>query len=223
MKNLSLIIPAKYEKESLPKVLTELKKYKYPTYIILEENDIETINSIKKFNVNIVYQKYKGYGSALIQGINIVKTKFFVIFNADGSFNPKEIKKILNKTISENFDMVFASRYHDKKSGSEDDTVITYLGNKIFTLIGKIFFFLPISDILYTFVLCHTKKTKKLKLKSFDFRFCVELPIKAIKKGYKIISISSYERSRIAGVKKVNAIKDGFLILIAMIKLFFKS
>ena len=40
MKNLSLIIPAKYEKESLPKVLTELKKYKYPTYIILEENDI---------------------------------------------------------------------------------------------------------------------------------------------------------------------------------------
>jgi len=223
MKNLSLIIPAKYEKESLPKVLTELKKYKYPTYIILEENDIETINSIKKFNVNIVYQKSKGYGSALIQGINIVKTKFFVIFNADGSFDPKEIKKILNKTISENFDMVFASRYHDKKSGSEDDTVITYLGNKIFTLIGKIFFFLPISDILYTFVLCHTKKTKKLKLKSFDFRFCVELPIKAIKKGYKIISISSYERSRIAGVKKVNAIKDGFLILIAMIKLFFKS
>ena len=80
MKNLSLIIPAKYEKESLPKVLTELKKYKYPTYIILEENDIETINSIKKFNVNIVYQKSKGYGSALIQGINIVKTKFLYDF-----------------------------------------------------------------------------------------------------------------------------------------------
>ena len=60
-----------------------------------------------------------------------------------------------------------------------------------------------------------------LKLKSNDFRFCVELPIKAIKKNYRITSISSYERSRIAGRKKVNAIRDGFLILTSMIKLFF--
>ena len=36
MKNLSLIIPAKYEKETLPKVLTELKKYKLKTYVILD-------------------------------------------------------------------------------------------------------------------------------------------------------------------------------------------
>ena len=31
----------------------------------------------------------------------------------------------------------------------------------------------------------------------------------------------SFEKKRIAGVKKVNAIKDGFLILIEIIKLFF--
>jgi hypothetical protein len=33
--------------------------------------------------------------------------------------------------------------------------------------------------------------------------------------------IESYERKRIAGIKKVNAFKDGFLILKYMIKLFF--
>ena len=76
MKNLSLIIPAKYEKESLPKVLTELKKYKLKTYIILEKNDIETIHSIKNFKVNIIHQKSKGYGNALIKGIKKVKTKY---------------------------------------------------------------------------------------------------------------------------------------------------
>ena len=93
MKNLSLIIPAKYEKESLPKVLIELKKYKITTYIILEKKDIETVKCAKKFRVNIVYQKGKGYGNALIEGIQRVKTKYFIIFNADGSFNPSEIKK----------------------------------------------------------------------------------------------------------------------------------
>ena len=61
-----------------------------------------------------------------------------------------------------------------------------------------------------------------LNLKFKDFRFCIELPIKAKKKRYKLVNSRSYERSRIGGKKKVNALKDGFLILTGMIKLFFK-
>ena len=60
-------------------------------------------------------------------------------------------------------------------------------------------------------------------LKSKDFSLCVELPIKAKKNGMKIISTSSYERKRLAGIKKVNAIRDGTKILISMIKLFFSN
>ena len=63
---------------------------------------------------------------------------------------------------------------------------------------------------------------KKLKLKAKDFSFCVELPIKAKRAGYKICTSKSFERSRIAGEKKVSAFKDGLKILISMIKLFFR-
>ena len=76
--------------------------------------------------------------------------------------------------------------------------------------------------ILYTYVLGKTENTKKLNLESKDFSFCVELPIKAKRKGLKITTNKSYERSRIAGKKKVNAFKDGSLILISMIKLFLR-
>ena len=89
MDDLTLIIPAKKEKESLPVVLNELKNYTKKISIILEENDTETINSISDFDCQIIYQKNKGYGDALIQGISSVKTKYFCIFNADGSFNPE--------------------------------------------------------------------------------------------------------------------------------------
>jgi hypothetical protein len=37
---------------------------------------------------------------------------------------------------------------------------------------------------------------------------------------YKITSMPSYERARIAGKKKVSEFKDGFLILISIIRLF---
>jgi len=217
---ITLVIPAKKEKESLPAVLKELKNFQFKLIIVLEKSDIDTIESIKKFKKKLIFQKRKGYGDALRLGIKNVKTPFFCIFNADGSFNPKEINLFYKKLIKTNSDIVFGSRY-EKKGGSKDDTIITWIGNKIFTTMGAIFFRLPITDILYTFVIGDTIKVNKLKLKSFDFRYCVELPIQANKNKLKIISCYSTERPRIAGTKKVNAFKDGFMILKEIIKQLF--
>ena len=121
-----------------------------------------------------------------------------------------------------NNEMIFASRYM-KESGSDDDTIITSIGNYIFSKIGQIFFKLPISDILYTFVMGRTKIFKKINLKKNDFGLCVELPIKCHQNKYNMTEIKSWERPRIAGVKKVKAFKDGAIILGDMIKLFYKK
>ena len=220
MDDLTLIIPAKNEAESLPVVLDELKKYNYKIDVILHTTDIDTIQAIKEYEVNIVYQENFGYGDALIHGIKQCKTKYFCIFNADGSFNPSEINQMHETLKSKKLDFIFASRYQ-ASSGSEDDTIITLVGNYIFTYIGKIFFQLNISDILYTFIIGKTEQANILDLKQKDFSFCVELPIKAKKMKMELGSINSYERKRIAGKKKVDAFKDGFLILKHMIKLFF--
>jgi len=221
MEHLTLIIPAKNEKESLPSVLSELKKYNLKIIVVLEKEDLDTINSIKEYDCKILHQINKGYGDALVQGIRNVKTNFFCFFNADGSFNPNELKNMYDLAIKGNADFIFGSRY---MSGalSQDDTIITLIGNKIFTFIGNFFFSLPISDILYTFVLGNTQKANNLQLKEKSFSFCVELPILAKKSKHKLISVPSHERVRIAGKKKVNEFKDGFLILINMIKIYFK-
>lgn len=219
MENLTLIIPAKNEKESLPIVLDELKKLRIKILVVLEKNDVETIESIKNYNCEILYQINKGYGDALIHGINYTKTKYFCIFNADGSFMADELNRMYQLLENNSTDFVFGSRYMENAS-SDDDTFITFIGNKIFSFLGNLFFSLKISDILYTYVMGDTKLAQSLNLKEKDFSFCVELPIKAKKDGYKIISFPCHERERIAGKKKVNAFKDGFLILLSMIKLF---
>ena len=221
MNNLTLIIPAKKEKESLSKVLDELKPYNYKIVVVLEKEDYETIESIQDRECEILFQK-TGYGDALIQGINFIETELFCIFNADGSFNPIEIKQMLKILHSNNSDLVFGTRY-EKGCSSEDDTLITSIGNFIFTNLGKIFFRLDISDILYTYVIGKTEKVKNLNLRSKDFVFCVELPIKANRSNLLLSNSKSNERARIAGTKKVNAFRDGLKILLGMIKLFFKN
>ena len=221
MSDLTLIIPAKNEKESLPKVLDELQGFNLKKNIILEASDKLTIEAIKSYDCNIIYQDSNGYGDALKKGINSVQTEFFCIFNADGSFNPRELDLMIKKLKDYEYDFVFASRY-EKGCGSDDDTFVTFIGNYIFTYLGKIFFKLKISDILYTYVMARTSCAKKLKLTAKDFSFCVEFPIKAKRDGYKICTSKSYERSRIAGEKKVSAFKDGLKILLSMIRLFFR-
>ncbi len=220
-KDITLVIPAKSESESLPLVLKELSSFKIKKHIVLEKKDKKTINSIKNYKCKIIFQKNKGYGDALINGINSVRTKFFCIFNADGSFDPKELPKMFKKLNKSDGDLIFGTRY-EYNCGSEDDTIVTSIGNFFFTKVGRIFFGLNLTDILYTYVLGRTDLVKKLSLRYLDFRFCIELPIKAKRKGYKLQNSASFERSRIGGKKKVNAIRDGILILTGMIYLFFK-
>ena len=188
------------------------------SYSFSKKNDLLTINAIRKFKVNIHKQSKFGYGNSLTEAINKCKTKYFCIFNADGSFEAKDLYKMY-KLVNKN-DFVFASRY-DAGGGSDDDSFLTLIGNFFFSAIGKIFFSLKINDILYTFIMGKTESFKKIKVKNNDFRFCVELPIKMVFLNYKYRSLPSKEKKRIAGVKKVNEFKDGFLILMEMIKLFF--
>jgi glycosyltransferase involved in cell wall biosynthesis len=220
MKNLTLIIPAKNEEESLPQVLNEIKNYSCNKIVILEKSDIKTIESIKNFECKIVYQAGQGYGNALIEGINNVTTDYLCIFNADGSFNPSYLNDMLH-LCENNRDFIFASRYM-KGGGSDDDTLLTKIGNFIFSMIGNIFFSLKLSDILYTYLLGKTKSFKKLNLTSNDFCLCVEIPIKAKRNKMNFKDTPSYERERIAGEKKVSEFKDGFKILTYMIKSFIK-
>tara|TARA_B100001123_G_C15267311_1_gene1008941 strand:- start:654 stop:1322 length:669 start_codon:yes stop_codon:yes gene_type:complete len=220
MHKLTLVVPAKKEKESLPKVLRELENYNLKKIIVLEPSDEDTINSIINLDCKIIYQKNKGYGDAILLGIENVDTEYFCIFNADGSFNPNELENMQNKVENEGADIVFASRY-EKDCGSEDDTIVTYIGNFIFTKLGNIFFKLNVTDILYTYVFAKTSEIKKLNLTKKDFCLCVELPIKSKRKNLNIVTSKSFERPRISGKKKVNPLKDGFAILLEMVRLFF--
>ena len=69
MDDLTLVIPAKYEK-----VFTNCyggaEKYNIKTTIVLEKLIKIQLNH-KKFNCRVLFQKNKGYGDALIEGISL--------------------------------------------------------------------------------------------------------------------------------------------------------
>ena len=71
-----------------------------------------------------------------------------------------------------NFDFVFCSRY-EAGGGSEDDTILTYIGNKFFTGLCNLLFKLKITDVLFTYVMGSTSAFKELDMSFNDFSFCL--------------------------------------------------
>ena len=219
---ISLIIPAKNESQNLRNVLAELNKFNFigEKIIVIDdkENGLDAIS--KEFDCKIIVQSSKGYGSAIIEGFRTAQYKYGCIFNADFSFDPKYLESMIK--LTNDFSFVFGNRYH-KSAGSDDDTLVTFVGNKIFTILSKTFLKINLDDILFTYVLCDVDKFNKLNLTCKDFRLCVELPFRIKINNYKYCDMPVSERKRLFGVKKVNAFRDGMLILTEIIKSFFQS
>lgn len=224
MQYISLIIPAKNERESLEKTIREILNYKFINEIIIVvdghwDNSIGISKKINSNKIKVIIQKKNGYGSAIIEGFNHAKNKYACIFNADYSFNPKSLIEMIDK--NNKYQFVFGSRYI-KNASSDDDTIITFIGNKIFTFLSKKLLKIKLTDVLFTYVLCNVKSFRNLKLRNNDFRLCIELPLKVQRKKYSYTEIPTNERKRFSGEKKVNELKDGFLILLEILNNFFK-
>ena len=100
-----------------------------------------------------------------------------------------------------NLDYVFTSRYSGN-GGSDDDTLITKIGNYFFTNLCNILYKTNASDVLYTYVMGKTHSFISNDLKCNDFTICIEFIIKAHRNMQKYLFIESYERSRLKGIKK---------------------
>ena len=219
-KLVTLVVPTKEEIPHIINLLKSIVKSRYVKEIIV----VLEVNVPNKFfkhkKVKLINQKNKGYGAAIKEGFKKSKSKYTCIYNADGSFDLNDLKKMIK--LTKRYDFIFASRYL-RGGGSEDDTCLTIVGNFLFTKLGLIFLNIKLSDILYTYVLCNTNLFKKFNFSNDDFRFCIELPNNVVISNYKYTSFPSCEYKRKYGKKNVNEFRDGFLILTEIIKCFIKK
>ncbi len=218
MKDITLIIPAKNEPNALPLVLEEIKKLGLTVkiLIVIRKDDLATFNATKNYECEVLFQSRNGYGNAIVEGITFVKTKYCCIFYADGSTDPRYIKKFYEKLNSDKLDLIFGSRY-EKNAHSYDDDFITRIGNFGFTFLGNFLMKLKLSDLLFTYIFAKTNCLKEMRLLSDDYRLCIEIPYKAKSSKLKYSTIPCIERKRLADKKKVKAFSDGLKILLYLL------
>ena len=217
MPKVSVIIPALNEVGSIEAVLNDIPKDRVDEVLVADGGSTDgTVELVTRLGYGIVTQDKKGFGAAIMSGIKQAKGDIIVVLNADGSMNPKDIPNLVDK-ISEGYDMVMASRYLPG-GGSEEDTFTHFIGNKMFTFLCNMLYKVNVSDVLYFFLAARKEIFEKVTTNCLHAGYCVELPIKARKAGFKIGEIPSFEKKRTAGEAKVHTFSTGFKILMTLLK-----
>lgn len=113
-KKLSIVIPAYNEEKKIGKVIHGIKDaskgIKECDIIVVDDGSHDLTASIaEKSGVRVVRHPFNmGYGAALKSGIKAAKNQEIIFFDADDSFYPEDILKLLE--YSNDFDMVIGAR-----------------------------------------------------------------------------------------------------------------
>ena len=221
-KNISVIIPAKNEEESIALMLKELPMEIIKEVIVIDGHSIDnTVSVVQEMGYKVVTQPDKGYGDAVSAGIKEASGEYITFIDADGSYDPKSLYQLQQEVEKKSLDVCFCSRYL-KGGGSEDDTLIRYIGNKLFSFLLRLIHKVKISDALFLYCLVRKDVFHKLVMTSKNFDWCIEFPIRINQAKLKYSEIPSVERKRIAGESKVNALTDGIQIALRLLKLALK-
>lgn len=220
----TLLIPVLNEVEGLKRILPTIDMSLFDDVVVVDGHSQDgSVEYARSQGVRVVYQKRKGLSLAVYDAIvDEVSTQFVIEFSPDGNC-PVELLKPLVDRLRAGYDLVVVSRYLESAK-SEDDTLVTAFGNRMFSLmihwLGKA----KITDSLniYRGFRCSIVGEEFLQ---FLYGPVFEPLVSALAnlRNLKVDEISGYEPKRICGASKMSIWYNGSCILLMVIRMYFKK
>lgn len=203
MEELTILIPALNEEKTIEIVIKKAQKWLNDRNIdgeILIANNGSTDNTKEialKNGARVIDVEQKGYGSALISGIENSKGKYIIFGDADDSYNFLEIDGMYDK-LKDGNDIVIGNRYAGKMEKGSMKFSHKFIGTPILSFLIRKKFKLNLNDINCGLRGIKKEAIIKLNCKSSGMEFASEMLIKAAKAKLKIeeIPINFYKDKR---------------------------
>ena len=211
----TLIAPTFNEIETIPHTLPALRHVGVDEIIVVDNNSHDgTIEWCQSHGFTVFIQKASGYGNGIREVVERSSGDIIIEFPPDGSSLAEKIPAVIEK-ISQGFDLVIASRYRDGAK-SDDDDVITALGNWGFTKLTNLVFGTSYPDVLVGFRGYRKDSYGKLGLDEPGLAWVLQSSIRFATSGYKVGEIGADEPKRIGGKRKMRPFKTGLALLKVM-------
>ena len=165
-----------------------------------------------------------GFGRAIIHGLDAMKGDAVVIMMADESDDCRDVVRYWEK-LNDGYDCVFGSRF-TKGAGTIDYPPIKLLMNRMANAFVRMLFRHGLNDTTNAFKAYRREVIDGIRpILSPHFNITVELPLKAIVRGYSFTTIPITWRNRRHGVAKLKIKEMGsrylFIVLYVWLEKYF--
>jgi dolichol-phosphate mannosyltransferase len=233
---LSIVIPAYNESESITETITTLynklhsEKIEHEIVVINDNSKDNTLEVLAELGKNIPTLVFytnagpNGFGYAVRYGLERFKGDCVAVMMADLSDSPDDLVKFYRKML-EGYDCVFGSRFINGGKVYDYPPFKLWMNRLVNTLV-RLSFRLKYNDLTNAFKLYRKETIDGLKpFLAPHFNLTLELPLKAIVRGYTFAVLPNSWTNRKHGESKLKLKEMGsryfFIYLYCLIEKYF--
>lgn len=214
MIKISVVIPARNEEETLPRVLTDLAatiatmpNYEVETIVVDDRSTDRTADIARSFGAKVVHNQRSrsGKGMALRAGFDAATGDIIAMMDADYSHRAEELPVFL-EAMKPGVGLVIGSRV---VGGSEEYHHVRALGNVFLSAATGLCLGRYLSDALNGYKVFRRDVYTDFTFTSANFEIEIEIIANTLRNGYRVVEVSSHERARAGGEMKSRVIRHG--------------
>jgi hypothetical protein len=130
----------------------------------------------------------RGYGAALIAGIQAAHGKYVMMADADASYHFEHLPRFLPK-LNDGYDLVMGNRFAGAIEPGAMPPLHKYLGNPVLSAVGRIFFGIPVRDFHCGLRAFCRDSILALNLRTTGMEFASEMVVKSSLAGLRMTEV----------------------------------
>jgi glycosyltransferase involved in cell wall biosynthesis len=156
----------------------------------------------------------RGKGHAIRTGIEAAQSNFMAQIDADLQFLPEELPRLIEPIEADRADVTLGSRFLSESVRRKGSTPwFRTLGNRTASGYASILFGHRMTDVQAGMKAWTRRAAEAIDLKSDNYSYEVEIPVKALRAGMRVIDIPITTDARQGGETNVNVVVDGIPLL----------
>jgi glycosyltransferase involved in cell wall biosynthesis len=191
---ISIVMPCLNEAETLATCIQKAQRaiaaQGLAAEIVIADNGSTDGSQViaKALGARVISVARRGYGSALIGGIDAAQGRIVIMGDADDSYDFAAIAPMIEK-LRAGHDLVIGNRFLGGIESGAMPWSHRWIGNPILTLISRIFFHTPVGDAHCGLRGLRKEAYERMKLRATGMEFASEMVIKASLKGMRIAEV----------------------------------
>lgn len=224
-KLISIILTSYNEEKNIGRTIKDCKDLKkfFPVEIIVVDaaSKDKTLEIAKRMRVDriIRFPFKRGKGADFWVAGCVAEGDYIIQIDADHQFQPTEIPLFVD-ALEKGADVAIGTRFGGGKIEKGSVTFRNYFGNWIMSLATSIACGRRITDVMAGFKGFRKNAFLALDLKERHFEYEAEIVTKSCKMGMNLVQIPITYTKRRGGVSGIRALRDGFNVLKAILRVY---